>query len=111
MFGISLQQLKDQVNVDRDDSTYDDILGDMLAEASEYVLSLTGRTPEWFYGRYGGMPLALRRAVMLMVGDWFAYREGGRPQSLRPAEEAIAPIINRYRCLIPNYEPPCEPES
>lgn len=111
MFGITLKQLKDQVNVDHDDNTYDDILTDMLSEAVEYVLDLTGRSPEWFADRYGCIPRPLRRAVKLLVGDWFAYREGGRPSNIRPAEEAIAPIINRYRKLTPDSYRPCEPES
>lgn len=100
MFNITLEQLKRQVNVDAADTTYDEQLMDLLDEAAEYVVELTGRSPEWFIARYGRAPLPLRRAVLLLVGDWFAYREGGRPASVRPAEEAIAPIINRYRALI-----------
>lgn len=97
---VTLQQLKQQVNVDTADTTYDEQLEQMADEAEALVLEYTGRELAWFTEHYGGIPLPLRRAVLLLVGDWFAYREGGRPSNLRPAEEAIAPIINRYRRLI-----------
>lgn len=93
---VTLEQLKWQVNVDSHDTTYDTQLVDMAEEAEEYVLAQSGHPAEWYVERYGRIPPALRRAVLLLVGDWFAYREGGRPTSVSRAEETVINLVYRY---------------
>lgn len=97
---ITVDELKQQLNLTADLGTADDaLLGRKLAAAQGHVERLLGFAIEDRYGGAGQDPVppALSEAVCQLAAHWYENREASSPASLSAIPFGVQDIVREYR--------------
>lgn len=102
---LTLDQLKTQCSVDKDDDFYDDALMEAGATAEAVILNEIHMTSEDAFNKWGNeLPQPLIHAMLMMTANFFKYREPGTPEAVKEVPWGLKTLILPYVKLTARYD-------
>lgn len=96
---LSLNDIKDQLRIERDFTLEDTLLNNYGESAEEMVLNICQRTYDDFISEYGAIPTDIVNASLLLVGVSYQQREATSMQQLYAVPYAFDMMVKPYMKL------------
>lgn len=94
---LTLEQLKTQCSIEKDNDFYDDALMEAGVTAEAVILNEINSTAEECFDRFGmELPQPLIHAMLVMTAQLFKYREATSPESMNQVPWTLKTLILPY---------------